>query len=62
VSKELITADVWATALFASGDQAISLAEKYNKENSANQIAVLVVKLDGDLEATANFSSLLNPI
>jgi len=62
VSKELITADIWATALFASGDQAIALAEKYNKENSDNQIAVLVVKLDGDLEATANFSSLLNPI
>lgn len=62
VSKELIASDVWATALFASGDQAISLAEKYNKENSANQIAVFVVKLDGDLEATANFSSLLNPI
>lgn len=62
VSKELITADVWATALFASGDQAIALAEKYNKQNLDNELAVLVVKLDGNLEATANFSSLLNPV
>ena len=62
VAKDIVTADIWATALFASGPSAISLAEKYNHSNSSNQIAVLVVELSGNLVATANFSSLLNPV
>ncbi|MEY2816137.1 MAG: hypothetical protein RJA78_713 [Actinomycetota bacterium] len=62
VAKDIVTADVWATALFASGTSAISIADKYNESNKENQIAVLVVELDGDLVATSNFSSLLNPV
>ncbi len=62
VAKDIVTADVWATALFAAGASAISLADKYNQSNEDNQIAVLVVELDGNLVATANFSSLLNPV
>ena len=62
VAKDIVTADVWATALFASGNNAIEIAEKYNLENIDNQIAVIAVALDGDLAATKNFSSLLNPI
>jgi thiamine biosynthesis lipoprotein len=62
VAKDIVTADVWATALFASGNDAIEIAEKYNLENIDNQIAVIAVALDGDLAATKNFSSLLNPI
>ena len=62
VAKDIVTADVWATALFASGPSALSLAEEYNQSNEDNQIALLVVELDGNLVATANFSSLLNPV
>jgi len=62
VAKDIVTADVWATALFASGTSAISVADKYNESNKENPIAVLVVELDGNLVATANFSSLLNPV
>jgi len=62
VAKDIVTADVWATALFASGNQAIEIAEKYNSENVDDQIAVIAVALDGDLVATKNFSSLLNPV
>ena len=62
VAKDIVTADVWATALFASGSSAIALADKYNESNKENQIAVLVVELDGNLVATSNFSSLLNPV
>ncbi|MFZ4065728.1 MAG: FAD:protein FMN transferase [Rhodoluna sp.] len=62
VAKDIVTADVWATALFASGSSALTLADKYNERNKENQIAVLVVELDGNLVATSNFSSLLNPV
>jgi len=62
VAKDIVTADVWATALFASGSSALALADKYNASNKENQIAVFVVELDGKLVATANFSSLLNPV
>jgi len=53
---------IWATALFASGTSAISIADKYNESNKENQVAVLLVELDGNLVATSNFSSLLNPV
>lgn len=62
VAKDIVTADVWATALFASGTSAISIADKYNERNKEDQIAVLLVELDGNLVATSNFSSLLNPV
>ncbi len=61
VANDVITADVWATALFAAGTNALELVEKYNLANP-NQIAVLIVGLDGELTASKNFSSLLNPI
>jgi len=53
---------IWATALFASGSSALALADKYIESNKENQIAVLVVELDGNLVATSNFSSILNPV
>lgn len=59
VAKDIVTADVWATALFAAGENALELVEKYNL---ANEIAVLIVGLDGKLTASKNFSSLLNPV
>jgi thiamine biosynthesis lipoprotein len=59
VAQDIVTADVWATALFAAGENALELVEKYNL---ANEIAVLVVGLDGALTASKNFGSLLNPV
>jgi thiamine biosynthesis lipoprotein ApbE len=50
---------VWATALFAAGENALELIEKYNL---ASEIAVLIVGLDGALTASKNFGSLLNPV
>jgi len=62
VAKDIVSADVWATALFAAGNSALSIADKYNESHKENQIAVLIVEFDGNLVATANFSSLLNPV
>ena len=55
VAEDLVTADVWATALFAAGDQAISLAECHN-------IQALIVNLEGELSATKGFTELLRPV
>jgi len=62
IAQDIVTADVWATALFASGDEALTLVEKYNSNQIGNEIAVLIVDSDGELKASKNFSSLLNPI
>ena len=62
VAKDLITADIWATALFASGAQALGLVEAHNLKNSDAQIEVLIVELDGSLIASQGFSSLLKPV
>lgn len=59
VAKDIVTADVWATALFAAGENALELVEKYNL---ASDIAVLIVGLDGALTASKNFGSLLSPV
>jgi thiamine biosynthesis lipoprotein len=62
IAKDIVTADVWATALFAAGDSALSLIEKYNLANSENQIAVLIVDRADNLSASNNLAALLNPI
>ena len=54
-AEDLVTADVWATALFAAGDQAISLAERHN-------VQALIVNLEGELSATKGFTELLRPV
>jgi thiamine biosynthesis lipoprotein len=59
VAQDIVTADVWATALFAAGENVLELVERYNIEN---EIAVLIVGLDGALTASKNFGSLLNPV
>ena len=59
IAQDIVTADVWATALFAAGENALELVERYNIEN---EIAVLIVGLDGALTASKNFGSLLNPV
>lgn len=62
VARDIVTADVWATALFASGQQWLELAEEYNRANEGKKLAVLAVDPKGQLSATRNFASLLNPV
>ena len=55
VAEDLVSADVWATALFAAGDQALALAENHS-------IQALLVGLDGELTSTKSFTELLRPV
>jgi len=55
VAEDLVSADVWATALFAAGDQALALAEKHS-------LNALFVDLDGELSSTKSFTELLRPV
>jgi thiamine biosynthesis lipoprotein len=55
VAQDLVSADVWATALFAAGDQALALAERHN-------VQALIVNLEGELSATKGFTELLRPV
>jgi thiamine biosynthesis lipoprotein len=55
VAEDLVTADVWATALFAAGDQALALAERHG-------VQALFVDLEGTLSSTKGFTELLRPV
>ena len=55
VSDDLVSADVWATALFAAGDQGLALAEKHG-------LQALFVNLEGQLSSTKSFTELLHPV
>ena len=52
VAKDLVTADVWATAAFAAGTRGIPLLE------AVEGIEALFILANGDLAATDNFQSL----
>jgi thiamine biosynthesis lipoprotein len=52
VAKDLVTADVWATAAFAAGTRGIPLLE------AVDEIEALFILANGDLAATDNFQSL----
>lgn len=52
VANDLVTADVWATAAFASGERGISLL------NSVEGIEALFILANGDLAATDGFAQL----
>jgi len=58
VARDLVTADVWATAAFAMGKRAIQLINRYNHANPEKSIEALTIAPNGDLDATENFSSL----
>jgi FAD:protein FMN transferase len=58
VARDLVTADVWATAAFAMGHQAVDLINRYNAKNPAGSIEALTIAPNGDMAATAGFSSL----
>ena len=52
VAEDLVTADVWATAAFASGQRGVALL------NAAPGIEALFILANGDLAATDNFAQL----
>jgi len=59
VAKDLVTADVWATAIFAAGDQGLALAGKHRAEYN---FEALLVDSEQSLSATKGFASLLRPV
>ena len=59
IAKDLVEADVWATAAFALGDRAISTLNSRNAANPQNQIQAIAVWPDGNLDGTEGFIDLL---
>ncbi|NDC48172.1 MAG: FAD:protein FMN transferase [Micrococcales bacterium] len=57
VAKDIITADVLATAIFAAGNQAETLITKF-----ANQIEVLIINSAKETFSTPGFSKLISPV
>ena len=58
VARDLVTADVWATAAFAMGNRAVALINGYNAKNPLGSIQALTIAPDGELNATEGFTSL----
>jgi thiamine biosynthesis lipoprotein len=65
VARDLVTADVWATAAFAMGNRAIDLLNRYNRAHPDKAVEALTISNTRDpttgqpqLEATEGFSSL----
>lgn len=58
VAKDIVTADVLATAAFAAGEQALSFLANYNSHNQSNQVEALIVAKDSSLDATPGFANL----
>ncbi len=59
VAEDLVTADIWATAIFAAGHQGLSLAQRHSEEHS---FQALVVENSSELSSTKGFEKLLNPV
>ena len=57
VAKDIVTADIFATAAYAAGDQGLRLLEKHEGELQA-----LLVYPNGDLESTKGFTKLISPV
>ena len=58
VARDLVAADVWATAVFAMGPRAIDELTKYNNVHPEDTIEALIVLPDGGLNATEGFIGL----
>jgi thiamine biosynthesis lipoprotein len=52
VAKDIVTADVWATAAFAAGSRGVDLL------NNVDDVEALFILANGDLAATDNFAKL----
>ena len=59
IARDLVEADVWATAAFALGDRAIPTLNAHNAAHPGNQIQALAVWPDGNLDGTDGFIDLL---
>ena len=57
VAKDIITADVFATAAFAAGTQADSFIIRHR-----DKLEAMVIDLNGNVFATAGFSELISPV
>lgn len=58
VAKDLVSADIWATAAFAMGASCIDFVNSFNAANPDRMVQVLAVWPNGDLAATDGFVSL----
>ncbi len=58
VARDLVSADVWATAAFAQGNRAIDLINAHNLRNPQTSIQVLAIDQAGNLSATEGFMDL----
>jgi thiamine biosynthesis lipoprotein len=58
VARDLVAADVWATAVFAMGPRSIEELTKYNNAHPESAVEALIVLNDGGLNATEGFIEL----
>lgn len=59
IGRDIVEADVWATACFAEGEAAIAHLNRHNSQNALNEFQALMVNLEGELSATDGFVELL---
>lgn len=57
-ARDLVTADVWATAVFARGGSAVAALNAHNLAHPEDQVQALLVWPDGNLTATDGFVEL----
>ncbi|MFM5905205.1 MAG: FAD:protein FMN transferase, partial [Micrococcales bacterium] len=55
VARDLVEADIWATAAFAAGSRGIALLNNFNAAHPDRDIQALFIWPDGELGATENF-------
>jgi thiamine biosynthesis lipoprotein len=59
VARDIVAADVWATAAFAMSDRAVSTLNRYNELNPLQSVQALLVWPDGNLTGTDGIINLL---
>ena len=59
IGRDLVMADVWATAAFAMGASAIDFTNGFNLKNPSQSMQALAISKTGELSATDGFSRLL---
>jgi thiamine biosynthesis lipoprotein len=59
VAKDLVTADIWATAAYAEGPRSVVHLNRHNAAHPDDQVQLLIVDEQGNLAATAGFEALV---
>lgn len=59
IARDLVTADVWATAAFAEGERAVKHLDDYNREHPGEDVQAFFIAADGEYLATEGFVALL---